>query len=291
MRRDALVQNIDLAPTVLDLAGVPSPRLLHGTSLVPLLEGRATNVRDAIYYHYYESLATHAVPAMYGVRTELHKLVRYYEPHVDAWELFDLQRDPDELQNVADDPAYAEVRAALTKRLRELRQQYGDDTGELGDGVFPLVAGVARLLPDGDGWRLWCNALGGYALRPIAPVATATIATSLRSVAGKPLRQGFVVLGGKEPRQQQIRVGFEFGARRLVVLGPLPKQRAEVAVELAAGDAVALQVTFDGARQRLTATAAGKELVVELPEAWNRVHALGYGGSNSETWFGPLDVR
>ena len=291
VRRDALVQNIDLAPTVLELAGVPSPRLLHGTSLLPLLEGRATSVRDAIYYHYYESLATHAVPAMYGVRTDRHKLVRYYEPHVDAWELFDLQRDPDELQNVADDPAYAEVRGALTKRLRELRQQYGDDTGELGDGAFPLVAGVARLLPDGDGWRLWCNALGGYALRPIAPMATATIATSLRSVAGKPLRQGFVVLGGKEPRQQQIRVGFEFGARRLVVLGPLPKQRAEVAVELAAGDAVDLEIAVDCTAHRLSAKAAGKELVVELPAAWAALHAVGYGGSNSETWFGPLVVR
>lgn len=290
-RSDALVQNIDLAPTVLELAGVPPPRPLHGTSLVPLLAGKATSVRDAIYYHYYESLATHAVPAMYGVRTERHKLVRYYEPHVDAWELFDLQLDPDELQNVADDPQYAEVRAELTTRLRLLRQQYGDDTGELGDGAFPLVAGVARIVRDGDGHRLWCNALSGYALQPCEPKASATIATSLRSVAAKPLRQGFVVLGGAEPRRDQIRVGFEFGARRLVVLGPLPKQRAEVAIELASGDAVDLQIAVDCAAHRLVAKAAGKELVVELPAAWAALHAVGYGGSNSETWFAPLVVR
>ena len=77
-----LTQNIDFAPTFLDLAGAPIPPTMHGNSLVPLLEGRSVPWRDAIYYHYYESQAVHMVPAMYGVRTERYKLVRYYEPAV-----------------------------------------------------------------------------------------------------------------------------------------------------------------------------------------------------------------
>ncbi|HEB52319.1 MAG TPA: DUF4976 domain-containing protein, partial [bacterium] len=97
----AMTQNIDFGPTFLDLAGVPVPPTMHGRSMVPLLQavGRpdADEVawRDAIYYHYYESQAVHMVPAMYGVRTQRYKLVRYYEPQWDTWELFDLERDPD----------------------------------------------------------------------------------------------------------------------------------------------------------------------------------------------------
>ena len=101
--------------------------------------------RDAIYYHYYESQAVHMVPAMYGVRTDRYKLVRYYEPQWDTWEMFDLEEDPDEVNNVAFDPAYADMRKQLEQRLLELRKQYSDDTGTVGGGKFPITAGIVRV--------------------------------------------------------------------------------------------------------------------------------------------------
>ena len=287
-----LTQNIDFAPTFLDLAGVPVPATMHGASLVPLLERREIAWRDAIYYHYYESQATHRVPAMYGVRTDRHKLVRYYEPGENAWELFDLVADPDELRNVVDDPKYAEVRAQLTKRLVELRRQYGDDTGELAGDRFPRSAGVTRVVAEDSGFRLWANAQGGYALRPGEWPATTTFTTTLRSIAGRPLRNGFVVLAGDGPEAAMVRVGIEFGARKLVVLGPGGRSaRREAGIDWDGRATIELRVAVDVAARRVVATAAGVELVGELPAAWTKLTAAGFGASNSETWFGEFAAK
>lgn len=118
-----LVQNLDFAPTFLDLAGVTVPSEMQGMSLVPLLKGSTpNNWRDAIYYHYYEYPAAHMVQRHYGVRTDRYKLIHYYP--IDEWELFDLERDPDELQSVYGDPTYAGVQQELEVKLEELRRQY-----------------------------------------------------------------------------------------------------------------------------------------------------------------------
>jgi arylsulfatase A-like enzyme len=121
-RNRQLVQNLDFAQTFLDMAGVTAPESMQGRSLVPLLRGEAVTWRDALYYHYYEFPGVHAVPRHYGVRTDRYKLIHYYQ--LDEWELFDLQTDPQELQSVHADPAYADVRAQLARRLEELRSQY-----------------------------------------------------------------------------------------------------------------------------------------------------------------------
>ena len=130
-RSAALVQNLDFAQTFLDVAGARESEQMQGKSLVPLLRGQtdADKFRDAVYYHYYEYPQPHRVPAHYGVRTKRYKLIRY--PMFDAWELFDLEKDPDELRSVYGEPAYAEVAAALTKRLRELQRQYDDLDAEV----------------------------------------------------------------------------------------------------------------------------------------------------------------
>lgn len=118
-----LVQNLDLAETFLDLAGVAAPAVMQGRSLAPLLrEETPPDWRDAIYYQYFEYPGWHMVRRHYGIRTHTHKLIHYYE--IGEWELFDLVRDPDELSNVYGDPAYAEVQGALHRRLGELRSQY-----------------------------------------------------------------------------------------------------------------------------------------------------------------------
>ncbi len=119
-----LVQNLDFAETFLDLAGVPVPDNMQGRSLVPLFRGeRLADWRDAIYYQYYEFPGVHAVQRHYGIRTERYKLIHYYL--IDEWELFDLERDPDELQSVYEDPAFAEIRRELEVRLEEARREYG----------------------------------------------------------------------------------------------------------------------------------------------------------------------
>ncbi len=118
--------NLDFAPTFLDLAGVPKPDYMQGTSLVPLFDGEApADWRKSVYYHYYEYPGWHAVKRHYGIRTQQYKLIHFYFD-VDQWELYDLKKDPDELQNVYDDSAYRQVADSLIVQLRLLQKKFGD---------------------------------------------------------------------------------------------------------------------------------------------------------------------
>jgi N-acetylglucosamine-6-sulfatase len=126
----SLVQNIDYAPTFLEVANVTSEDPVHGQSLVPLLKGEEpADWRETIYYRYAESRATHRVAAHVGVRTDRYKLMHFHEPEYDSWEMYDLEKDPLELHSVADDPAYAAIRADLQIRLKALQAQYGEAEG------------------------------------------------------------------------------------------------------------------------------------------------------------------
>lgn len=122
---DALVQNLDFAPTLLDYAGVAAPADMQGKSFRNLVSGKDTNWRDAIYYTYYEYPSIHMVKRHYGIRTHRYKLIHFYFD-VDEWELYDLESDPQELKNVYDDPAYATTRQKLHEQLTELRIAYQD---------------------------------------------------------------------------------------------------------------------------------------------------------------------
>jgi len=121
-----LTQNIDFAPTFLEAAGLPAPAEIQGKSLVPLLKGEKVPWRDALYYHYYDGPGEHGVAKHYGVRTERYKLIRFYAPADNTWELYDLEKDPKEMKSVYNEPAYAAIREQLTKRLEELKQQYAN---------------------------------------------------------------------------------------------------------------------------------------------------------------------
>ena len=121
-----LVQNLDFAPTLLDFAGVPIPVDMQGQSLRPLLQGKTPpDWRRAIYYHYWEYPAWHMVKKHYGIRTGRYKLIHFYDD-IDAWELYDLQRDPQELRNRIDDPDYAAIVRDLRNQLDHLMQACGD---------------------------------------------------------------------------------------------------------------------------------------------------------------------
>ena len=121
-----MVLNLDFAPTFLDFAQVMAPDDMQGVSFRKLLRGRTPkNWRQAMYYHYYEYPAEHKVKRHYGVRTERYKLIHFYYD-IDAWELYDLQQDPHELNNVYSDPAYADIVKQLETELRRLQKRYGD---------------------------------------------------------------------------------------------------------------------------------------------------------------------
>jgi arylsulfatase A-like enzyme len=125
-----LVQNIDFAPTFLDLAGTKIPDDMQGMSLLPLFSNDNSKWRDALYYHYYEYPGIHMVKRHFGVRTNRYKLIHFYYD-VNEWELYDLEKDPQEMNNVYDNPDYAEVRKQMHKRLDELRIQYKDNSDSL----------------------------------------------------------------------------------------------------------------------------------------------------------------
>ena len=119
-----IVSNLDFAETFLDAAGVTAPAEMQGSSLVPVLAGHTPeNWRKGFYYHYYEHPAEHNVARHYGVITERYKLVYFYEPEFNYWELFDLKNDPLELKSVYDDPAYAEQQKQLHVELERLRTE------------------------------------------------------------------------------------------------------------------------------------------------------------------------
>jgi len=123
---DDLCVNIDFAPTMLDYAGLPAGKGMDGVSFRPVLEGKTpADWRKATYYHYYEYPGSHMVKRHFGVRTKRYKLIHYYHD-IDAWELFDLEKDPNELKSVYGDPAYAKVQADLHAELERLQGKYGD---------------------------------------------------------------------------------------------------------------------------------------------------------------------
>ena len=127
-RNTHLIQNLDYAETFLELAGAPIPGDMQGRSLVPLFQGKSpANWRRSIYYHYYEYPSYHMVPRHYGIRTEHHKLMHFYQ-FGDEWELYDLQTDPDELLNLYGQPEQAHLTARLKQQLAALQQYYEDDS-------------------------------------------------------------------------------------------------------------------------------------------------------------------
>jgi arylsulfatase A-like enzyme len=128
----SLVANIDLAPTFLDLAGLPIPDSMQGRSFAPLLHGQSpTDWRTSVYYRYYHDPGHHNTAAHLGVRTATHKLIFYWKK--DAYELFDLTADPSEQHNLLDNageaakPEVATKFAELKAEILRLQKQYQDE--------------------------------------------------------------------------------------------------------------------------------------------------------------------
>ena len=122
-----IITNIDFAPTLLELAGISTTQIMQGTSFVPILEGNTPkNWQDAMYYHYYEFPFWHHVQPHYGIRTQKYTLAHFYY-NIDVWELYDLEKDPTQVNNIYKDPNYAEVTTELKLKLKNLMIKFEDN--------------------------------------------------------------------------------------------------------------------------------------------------------------------
>ena len=139
------VGNIDLAPTFLDLAGLPIPASMQGRSLAALLRGESpADWRTSFYYRYYHDPGHHNTAAHYGVRTATHKLIHYWKK--DAYEMFDLTRDPTEQHNLLYDakdaqrPEVAAKFAELKAEITRLQKEYKDDGQYADPATWPKTS-------------------------------------------------------------------------------------------------------------------------------------------------------
>lgn len=122
-----IITNIDFAPTLLELAGIKVKASMQGRSFAPMLAGKTPRKwRQSMYYHYYEFPFWHHVQPHYGIRTQRYTMAHFYY-NIDQWELYDNQKDPDQLVNLIDDPAYQKVSAELRAELKELMVHYEND--------------------------------------------------------------------------------------------------------------------------------------------------------------------
>ena len=121
---EGLTQNIDFAPTFLDMCGIDVPDDMQGQSFRRLVESGKTpkDWRKSLYYHYYEFPGFHSVRAHYGVKTQRYKLMHFYVD--DKWELYDLETDPTEMNNIYGKPGTEKITDELMKELRKLQTQY-----------------------------------------------------------------------------------------------------------------------------------------------------------------------
>jgi arylsulfatase A-like enzyme len=136
-RTDAIVENIDYAPTMLDFAGIPTPDYMHGKSFRSILETgeEPADWKQSAYYHYWQHMHAHDNPACIAIRTKRYKLILFYGTWMmddapstpPAWELYDLKLDPTEDNNVIDNPEYAEIIEQMKKDLKVRRTELGED--------------------------------------------------------------------------------------------------------------------------------------------------------------------
>ncbi|KAA1261119.1 Arylsulfatase [Rubripirellula obstinata] len=161
---DSIIENIDFAPTLIDFAGGKAPDVMQGKSFASLITtgDEPANWKEAAYYQYWMHMIHHEVPAHLGIRTKRFKLLFFtgtpipYDARQNpfgeiatppGWELYDLEKDPQEMNNVIDDPSYAAELVLLKKQLADLREQAGAARPEQVDDpeVKSAIANINRV--------------------------------------------------------------------------------------------------------------------------------------------------
>ena len=129
-RVSKMVQNIDIAATILEAAGLQAPAHMDGRSFLPLLQGKEVPWRDAVYYEYYWERNFPQTPTVHGIRTDRYKYMHYHGVW-DTDELYDLHNDPEEMQNLINSPEHKEI-------VKELNERVFDWLDETGGMLIPL---------------------------------------------------------------------------------------------------------------------------------------------------------
>jgi len=112
-----VIQNVDIAPTLMAYAGMPKPKQMQGESFIPLLKGQTVaNWRDRAFYEYYWEQAFPQTPTMFGVRTDRYKYIFNYGVW-DANELYDLKEDPYEVNNLIRSPEHQQIAEQLREEM------------------------------------------------------------------------------------------------------------------------------------------------------------------------------
>jgi arylsulfatase A-like enzyme len=122
-----IVSNVDFAPTFLEAAGLEIPNEIQGKSMMPLFRNVNASIRNSAYYHFYEFPGEHSVLKHFGIRTSRYKLIRFYG-YKDFWELYDLQKDPNEMKNLYGLKKYHTITEDLKKQLKQLSLENKDET-------------------------------------------------------------------------------------------------------------------------------------------------------------------
>lgn len=135
---DGMVLNVDFAPTIMDIAGLEAHTEMQGRSFLPLLKGnQPSDWRNSIYYRYYYS--HFETEPHYGIRTYNHKLIYYHR--IDQWELYDMNEDPNEMNNLYGKPEYEDLTNELKAELNRLQKELEDDPDD--DGSKPNLGKLA----------------------------------------------------------------------------------------------------------------------------------------------------
>lgn len=295
---DELIQNVDFAPTLLDAASAPVPDEMQGDSFLPMLVGGPRQGwRDSIYYHYYEYPAVHMVKRHYGVRTKRYKLMHFYHD-IDAWELYDLALDPEELQNRIDVPAYAGVVARLKEEIRRLQALYGDDIeaelARLRHPDFERLIG-AGVRDEGLGYLI-ASGGSGYALQKLPQTCFERVSVScrMRTRLAEGTRNGMLCFGPATDPASLVKAGVYIGAGELVIQhGGFGEEEALIRLPVDFEKEQVFKVSFEAnlRTKRLRLVVDGVELLSALRKDWSAVSYVGYTVTGTETEFSTLGVR
>jgi arylsulfatase A-like enzyme len=211
---DTMVMNLDFAETFLEIAGAKIPDDMQGRSMVDVLQGKTPeDWRKSVYYHYYEFPGPHSVRRHNGVRTDQYKLIHFYE--IGEWELYDLQKDPHELNSVYDAPDYKEIQATLHTELERLQQQYRDEGTVVkfdkdGNEIKPK-ADKTKALFNGKDLTGWAPIKEHY-FKQAGEVKV--IDHEIQLAAGKP-GTGIAVAGENAKQLQRMNYQIELDAKRV----------------------------------------------------------------------------
>ena len=297
---DDIVLNLDFGPTFLDLAGVDVPADMQGEPFTEMLSGRTPeDWRHSMYYHYYEYPAVHAVKRHYGVRTKRHKLIHFYYD-IDAWELYDLEKDPNELNNVYADPAYAAVVAELKAELTRLQRQYGDDTYKEVIGMthpdFDRIR-LARVADSDFGYNVSSDG-NGYALQKTEEPLNKRIrmTCSMKTLRSEGTRNGLVCFGPDDKPENLMKCGVYIGAGEAIIQHgafggaedtilrhPFPFDRDKT---------FDLEILADLEKKMVTLIVDGETILTsKIDKPWSEVNYVGYAVNFTETAFSRLVVE